>query len=232
MYAWWKHARALLQLQHAFTTISATNPESNTTSYTYDNNGNVLTRTDANNTVTTFSGYDGLNRVKTVSYSTVSPVVTTPSVCYSYDQDFKGALSSLISGQLSSGQCTSPVSKTAYTHDGFGRIATSTQTTSNQSYPFSYAYTLTDQLTQITYPSGRQVGYLPDLADRVATVQNLTAGTNYATLQYTAPSGLYTMTTGNGVTQQVTWNDRQQPTAMTATAPGSKTLLSGILSLP
>jgi RHS repeat-associated protein len=205
--------------------LSAANPESGTVSYVYDNNGNVTKRTDANNTVTNLSGYDGLNRVKTVSYTANSPAVATPSVCYTYDQDLKGALTSVSNGQLSNGQCTSPVSTTAHTHDSLGRIATSTQTTAGQPYSFTYAYTLTDQLTQITYPSGRKVGYVPDTADRVATVQNITAGTNYATLQYTAPSGLYKMTTGNGAIQQVSWNDRQQPTSLIATS-GSTNLLT------
>lgn len=49
--------------------LSATNPESGTVTYTYDAAGNVRTRTDANNTVTTVTGYDGLNRPLGVSYS-------------------------------------------------------------------------------------------------------------------------------------------------------------------
>ena len=42
--------------------MSATNPESNTTSYTYDLAGNVMTRTDPNNTIMMITGYDALNR--------------------------------------------------------------------------------------------------------------------------------------------------------------------------
>jgi YD repeat-containing protein len=53
---------------------SATNPESGTVSYQYDNNGNLTLKTDARNIVTCFGnwansacdsstlGYDGLNR--------------------------------------------------------------------------------------------------------------------------------------------------------------------------
>ena len=60
---------------------SETHPESATTSYTYDANGNVATRTDARGVVVT-SGYDALNRVTSRSYSD-----GTPSATFGYDGD-------------------------------------------------------------------------------------------------------------------------------------------------
>jgi len=71
---------------------SATNPESGTISYTYDANGNVLTKvaptpnkiladTNAPLTVTTTYSYDALNRLTQKSYSDS----TTPTVKYGYD---------------------------------------------------------------------------------------------------------------------------------------------------
>ncbi|MDP9055105.1 MAG: RHS repeat protein [Acidobacteriota bacterium] len=79
--------------------LTATNPESGTTTYTYDNNGNLKTRTDANGTTMTVAGYDGLNRPyvssgPAVTYSAAGPTVPTSPVTYTYDGDFKGALSS------------------------------------------------------------------------------------------------------------------------------------------
>ena len=48
---------------------SATNPESNTLAYTsYDNNGNLLLKTDARS-VTTSMSYDQMNRITSKSYS-------------------------------------------------------------------------------------------------------------------------------------------------------------------
>jgi RHS repeat-associated protein len=198
--------------------ISATNPESGTTTYTYDNNGNLRTRTDANGTTMTVAGYDGLNRPTgspAISYSVGGQTAATNSVTYAYDHDFKGSLWSV----------SNTASATSYTHDGFGRITGSTQTTG--AYPpfnFTYGYSLTDTLTSITYPSTRQVNYTLDAGDRVTAV-NLNGGGTYASsISYTASGGLSALTLGNAITETYTWNDRFQPTGMTA-KQGSTTLL-------
>ena len=79
----------------------------------------------------------------------------------------------------------------------------------------------------MTYPSGRQVSYALDAADRVQTVQNVTGGGNYASsITYTPAGGLSGMTMGNGVTQQLTWNDRQQPLSITAKSASNTALLT------
>lgn len=198
----------------------ASNPESGTVVNTYDNNGNLLTQTDANGTVTTLAGYDLVNRPASVTYTpgntgiTGFAVLGTPTVTYAYDTcangAFKGALCSV----------STPASSTSYSYDGLGRIAGSSQTTpagGSNTYTFTYGYSLTDQLTSMTYPSGRQVNYALDAADRVTTVQNVTGGGNYASnISYTADGGLTGMTLGQGLTQTMTWNDRLQPLTMTA----------------
>jgi len=68
---------------------SETHPESATTSYTYNANGNVATRTDARGVVVT-SGYDALNRVTSRTYSD-----GTPSATFGYDEA-SGSLIGLI----------------------------------------------------------------------------------------------------------------------------------------
>src|SRR5690242_16354381 len=57
---------------------------------------------------------------------------------------------------------------------------------------------LADQLTSITYPSYRQIQYGLDGADRVTSVKDVASGTNYATVSYTAPGGIDTMSLRNG----------------------------------
>ena len=58
---------------------SATNPESGTTSYSYDSAGNLTQKTDARGVVTTY-GYDALNRLTQKAYND-----GTSGVSYSYD---------------------------------------------------------------------------------------------------------------------------------------------------
>ena len=199
--------------------ISAVNPESGKVSYAYDANGNVKTQTDAQGIVTTI-GYDALNRIKSKSYTVPSSSTSaaTSAVTYSYDFDasgnFKGTLSSV----------SNAVSTTSYTHDGFGRVTSSTQ--SNVPGAFGYAYSLTDQLTKLTYPSGRVVSYVLDSADRVTNVQNGVNGPNYASISYNAPSAVQSMTMGNMVAHQLTWNDRLQPVTIQATSSVAGSLLT------
>ena len=64
---------------------SAQQPESGTTTYTYDNNGNLLTSTNANQNVVTM-GYDVLNRITSKAYTVVSGSAT-PDVTFCYDGD-------------------------------------------------------------------------------------------------------------------------------------------------
>ena len=94
---------------------SAANPESGTVSYTYDSAGNLLTRTDARSYVTTYGGYDALNRPTTITYSD-----GTPSVTLGYD-----AVANSI-GQLTS--ISNANSATTYTtFDALGRVTASSQ---------------------------------------------------------------------------------------------------------
>ena len=71
---------------------SATNPETGTISYTYDNGSNLLTKTDGRGTIQCFGtlsesncptpgGYDALNRPIKKTYSD-----STPAVTYTYEE--------------------------------------------------------------------------------------------------------------------------------------------------
>jgi RHS repeat-associated protein len=183
----------------------------------------MLTRTDGNGNMTAVSGYDGLNRPASTAYAigSGSQTAATPTVTYAYDHDFKGSLWSV----------TNSNSATSYTHDSFGRVSTSTQTMGTSpyttTYTFTYGYSLTDALTSMTYPSGRQVTYAVDAADRVTAVTNVSGGGSYATVSYNAPGAITSMTMGNGVVQNFTWNDRVQPTQLAVTHSGSSLLTLG-----
>jgi len=171
----------------------ASNPESGTVSYTYDNSGNLLTRTDARSLVTT-TAYDNLKRTKTKSYSDG----TTPNVTYCYDgttwtgtyAQCTGSRAAPFVGRLTEevASDSSPwASSNRFTnYDALGRVTASVQTTAGAPYPsFSYQYKLNDGLSQITYPSGRVVNYSYDGGGRVQAVSGIQSGN---TKDYTDPS--------------------------------------------
>ena len=133
---------------------SASNPEqTGSTTYSYDANSNLFTKTDPRGITTTFT-YDALNRVKTRTYQ--NDLSGTPPVTYNYDD---------INVPKSKGRLTSevtPVSSYSYSnYDAMGRVLGGTQTTTvNQtanSYSMSYTYDLAGNMRTETYPSGRVV---------------------------------------------------------------------------
>jgi len=117
--------------------INATNPESGTTCYTYDANGNMLTRTrpapnqsNPSTTVTTTYRYDALNRLTNISYSDS----VTPSVTRHYDTSSEMGVSlDNTVGRLSAEYVTSPggqiLSGHIYSYDSMGRVIDNSQCT-------------------------------------------------------------------------------------------------------
>ncbi len=194
---------------------SVTNPESGTVSYAYDMAGNLVSKTDANQTITCFgyitqttctgSLYDPLNRPTLISYNDGTPWVTL-----TYDGVTNGI------GQLTSvSNSNSTTSLTAF--DNLGRLTASTQTTNGQPYPFSYTYNLAGALLTETYPSQRTITITPDSANRPNTLAGTLAGQtkNYITgTQYSPSSGISSLARGNGLTNSLAYNSRLQPTSI------------------
>ena len=189
--------------------------------YTYDANGNLLTRAVAAGTATSGSlqtsySYDGLDRMLTKQYNDGS----TPYVTYCYDGMIWSGTNGQCSGSSGSpalGRSTgvgSSASSVSYSYDQLGRIISSTQTTGT-GYTFGYTYNLADALTKETYPSGRAVSYSYDSGNRVTGVSGVLSGAskNYATsIQYAAHGPLASMALNNSTTEQWTFNNRLQPT--------------------
>ena len=90
---------------------------------------NVCQRTDARNITTTYQ-YDGLNRLKTVSYSD-----GTPSATYNYDAGGAGAYAL---GRLTS--MTDGSGSETYTYDRFGRITNVAKVVGAATYSIGYGY--------------------------------------------------------------------------------------------
>jgi YD repeat-containing protein len=188
----------------------------------YDGNGNLLTKTDARNVVTSFS-YDLLNRITLKSYAVAGSVAPTDSVTYCYDGQVAGA---------SDGECTTPTSAIAYgwnhltefrtapstttygSYDALGRVTGSTQTTASTPYTFAYEYNLAGGLTKLTYPSNRVVQYDYTSGGRVSGVRNVGGGSYASGISYAPHGGARQITLGNSLIEQTCYNGRLQPVAI------------------
>ncbi|MGJ5814500.1 RHS repeat domain-containing protein [Paludibaculum fermentans] len=213
--------------------VSATNPESGTTTYTYYPNGALHTKTDAlNRTVTHI--VDGLNRIKKKDYTVTTPV--TPAVRYCYDGDIyqltgdQCVVDSTRAADYAQGALTdavtlsgnSVVSETKYAGiDAQGRVTDSIQkTTGLADMPFSYQYSATGELKGVHYPSGRWVTYDLNGAARVKAVRSGQSGASYylQNANYKADGSFSTATVGldSGNQWAETWfyNSRLQPCTM------------------
>ncbi len=181
---------------------AASNPESGVVNYTYDNAGNVLTKTDARGIQTTYS-YDALNRGSQISYSD-----GTPTINYYYDG--KGVANS-------KGRLTAVTNQTAFQnytgYDAVGNVTSSSEQIMAQTYSFSYAYNLAGSLTSEKYPSGRVVATSYDAANRTAAVTGWLSGvqTSYVSnLNYWPHGAPLYYAYGNNVWSQAHYNSRLQ----------------------
>jgi RHS repeat-associated protein len=193
--------------------------------FTYDESGNLLTRTDARGTVVT-SVYDVLDRVTSRSYAG-GTAATTPTVTYTYD-DVAVAYSI---GYLT--RVSSSVSVYKYTgFDALGRVISSQQLTDGQAYNMSYAYNLSGGMTSQTYPSGRVVKQHFDNAGRLSSVEGQQGGAaqkTYANSFGYAPHGaVERVRLGNGRWEHTSFNSRLQQQEI---GIGASAADSGLLKL-
>ena len=203
--------------------LSAENPESGVIEYEYDNNGNLVEKTDARGILTSYV-YDHLNRVTDRTYANEPSGSETADVEYTY-----GTASPKV-GKLT--KVESSVSTTEYTSfDILGRVTASKQTTDNTDYTSSYSYNLSGALIEQTYPSGRKVKNVLDNSGDLALVQsrrNSSEGYwNYASSFLYNPAGAVTkMQLGNGRWESTQFNSRLQPTQIAlGSTPGAVNLL-------
>ncbi|HZT59980.1 MAG TPA: hypothetical protein VFA21_15325, partial [Pyrinomonadaceae bacterium] len=142
---------------------SATNPESGTVGYTYDNDGNLQTKTDARGVIATYA-YDHLNRNITVTYS--GGGTTTPTVSRYYDSATNGK------GHLYRTEAAAIAQSTFATYDVMGRPTQYQQKfwvsgAWGQAYTTQLGYNLAGGVTSENYPSGHSVSYNYDAAGRL-----------------------------------------------------------------
>jgi len=225
--------------------LSSTNPEFGTISYTYDNNGNVLTRTaPAPNqtglaTVTITYSYDVLNRLFQKSYSDG----TTPSAFFTYDAPSAWGVPVFnVVGRLASAHTdqTVPRGESIFSYDAVGRVTMNDQCTplncGTSHFDIGYTYDLLGDL--ISYTTGvANVGF-NQAFDSLGRVQQLTSNVvdaqHPATLAtvdptngYFATSAIRKVTYGNGLTETAAYNIRLQPCRTNLNASGGALLNCG-----
>jgi RHS repeat-associated protein len=191
--------------QNPCPTSATTTLPSGVTSYIYDANGNVTSKTDARG-VTTSYHYDGLNRLIQKSYN---DGVTNTNL-YGYDsssvgfvpvpQNGRGDVSvSLVNtiGRLAYASSTNSGTLDAFSYDAMGRLVNQWSTTPSFNNnngtvaAITAGYDLAGNLTSLTYPDGRKVSQIIDGAGRVSSV-------NYAAWNATAHTGAYLAVTNPG----------------------------------
>jgi RHS repeat-associated protein len=172
--------------------LTANNPESGTITYSYDADGELLSKTSpAPNpnpplpTQTVSYCYDELHRVTKRDYSphTYSPPacpITTPIVSYAYDSgtNANGHLTSL----------TDQAGTATYAYEILGRLASETRTIAGVSKTTAYTYHLGGSVKTLTYPSNRVVTFTPDSAGRLVSAVDGN-GTSYVTSASYNPDG-------------------------------------------
>jgi YD repeat-containing protein len=193
-----------------------TNHNEWSSAYSYDENSNLKTRTDARGIITSYN-YDDLNRNTTIDYSTTT--TTNPDVTRRYDGAGVSGGILYAKGQLTH-VGTEGAFVSSYTYDTFdvmGRVKQSTQTTeSNPPYVMGYVYDVAGNMYSQTYPSGRIVTTSFDGAGRTSGVTGQKTGeankTYASAVSYTAHGAVSDLQLGNQLWEHTIFNSRLQPT--------------------
>ena len=140
--------------------IARSSPDSGSWPFTFDEDNNVKTVTDARSVATT-NTFDAVDRLTAVSISGYSGEAES----YTYDSTTSGNVGI---GRLTSWSDESGSGSRVY--NNFGNITTEKRTIGSNTYTMSYSYDLANRLTEIIYPSGRYVDYTYDSSGYLTTV--------------------------------------------------------------
>jgi RHS repeat-associated protein len=204
---------------------SSTNPESNTavtggtlvpTTYTYDANGNLLSKTvpaqnqQGTSTTPVSYCYDPLNRLTAKSYSSSSSCAS-PVATYTYDQSACLGQSACYNVGRRTGM-TDAAGSEAWSYDKMGRVFTDQRTTNGLTKSATYTYLpyVDGSIDTVTYPSGRVVTYTTGGAERLLSASDSSA--SYASGVHYAPQGaIASLVNNTNLSSTEIYNNRLQP---------------------
>src|SRR5258708_13988613 len=161
---------------------------------------------------TTF-GYDGLNRLLSITYNDGTPNVTYVYNAPNSANNTGGRLASKSNG----------VETKAYQYDQMGRVLQRQETIGGGNYLVKYAYTADGQVGSITYPSQRVVNYTYDAIGRLSQLGTGTQ-TLLAVNSYNAAGLVLPTTNRNGAHGAFGLNNQLQTSSIAYS--GANPLLS------
>ena len=188
-----------------------TDPDMGTWTYTYDDNGNLITQTDAKGQIISFT-YDALNRL------TQKRANATTSVDYTYDSGING-LGRLNRVDYSNGYTT-------FTYDELGRETKSIKSIDGTAYTVERTYDALDRLKTLKYPDSEVLTYTYNTSGALKDIKGLTK-TYVSAITYNEQGQMATLTygngaNGNGVTTTYTYNQYTQRLQKLSSMRGSQ----------
>jgi RHS repeat-associated protein len=207
--------------------LTSKNPESGTITYTYDSDGNVLTKVapapnqTGSSIVTTTLTYDALHRVLSKAFSD-----STPSVTIAYDGTTISGCSPTLTAAYPTGRRTAMCDAAgweAWSYDSRGHVATERRNTNGVTKSTSYAYNFQGGVISITYPSGRTVSYTYNAAGQTTSASDVSNGITYASnAHYAAPGHLSSLQeSGSNLIYTMYYNNRLQPCRISVKSSGT-----------
>ncbi|MGI8784054.1 MAG: RHS repeat domain-containing protein [Acidobacteriota bacterium] len=191
-------------------------PENGTTSYVYDDNGNVTRKTDARGwaTVTT---YDELNRPTAKTYQNDGGV--TPQATLTYDSGLQGI------GKPATWLAGS--SSGSYRYDGMGRIYDETRTINGVTATVGYGYNLAGQNTSANLSNGWSYTSGYDSVGNLETISSNFAGGIVTNIDRNAAGQLTWIQYANAIVNTRSYNNTLQLASLAVSLGGTNYFSQG-----